>query len=353
MRIIIATIFLLFLSQIQAQVITWTAAGDGLSWNDPNNWDVLAIPLAGDDVFIESDTVRIDGAGGVAGSVFIGDARLLVQSSLTIANSDTFGFYCLRSSVLNLGDLTIVENGEQFDFEHALHLDSSIFVNRGTFEVLASAGRGIYIDSESQFINRGPGQISNTLDRGVFADGIFDNFDTIAVSNTSFSPYLINDTCFNRTGAHMVAFSVAKLGNHGIALGGVLINKGHISLSNIEASGIYNGGSIFNYDRINIDSTGEGISNEDTIINMLDAEITISNIQNDGLINGFNVSQNAFLENGGLLTLDQITGPAIINRGHLSILETGILQVDQWEDSAIEVVDGAILLVEGELLLMN
>jgi len=41
---------------VVGQTITWSGAGDGFSWSDPNNWTSLQVPVAGNDVVITNGT---------------------------------------------------------------------------------------------------------------------------------------------------------------------------------------------------------------------------------------------------------------------------------------------------------
>jgi len=46
---------------LNAQTITWTGAGDGTNWSDPNNWNLLAIPTIDNDVIIpQASTITIN-----------------------------------------------------------------------------------------------------------------------------------------------------------------------------------------------------------------------------------------------------------------------------------------------------
>lgn len=335
-----------------AQQVEWTGGGDGLSWNDADNWSGLVVPGATDDVIITSDTVQIANAAALASSIFINEGRLIINSSLTIANSDTFGISCLGGSIVNFGDLVIVENGVQYEFEHAVDMDSSLFINRGNFEVVQSAGRGIYLDEKSRFVNRGMSQIFNTLDRGIFASGVVDNYDTIIAGGTSFSPFMIQDTFINRVNAFISSSSLKKLGTHGIELfGGVLLNLGQIELFDIEATGLYNTGKLVNQGTILMDSIGQGLVNEDSVINSSGALINICTAGEEGIINGFSVFRKTHLENSGTITLANIAGTGIINRGCFTISVHGIIEGNNFEDEVFENEEGAILDVAGELIM--
>ena len=46
---------------LNAQTITWTGSGDGTNWGDPNNWDLLNVPNASNDVIIpDGSTLTIN-----------------------------------------------------------------------------------------------------------------------------------------------------------------------------------------------------------------------------------------------------------------------------------------------------
>jgi len=51
------TMLCLLATTLKAQTITWTGAGDGTNWSDPDNWDLLAIPTIENDVIIPNGSI--------------------------------------------------------------------------------------------------------------------------------------------------------------------------------------------------------------------------------------------------------------------------------------------------------
>lgn len=51
-RIVLLSVFAWFVQPLQAATITWNGLGNATSWHDLNNWDLLRVPGAGDDVVV-------------------------------------------------------------------------------------------------------------------------------------------------------------------------------------------------------------------------------------------------------------------------------------------------------------
>ncbi|MCH8079768.1 MAG: hypothetical protein IIA06_08335, partial [Proteobacteria bacterium] len=96
-----------------AATITWTGDGDGTSWHDEDNWDLVRVPGAGDDVSIPdvggtTEVVYSSGSASINTLSTEEDFRL-TSGTLTIdAASSANGAYTQTGGTLTgAGDLTI------------------------------------------------------------------------------------------------------------------------------------------------------------------------------------------------------------------------------------------------------
>ncbi len=335
------------------QTITWTGLGDGLNWNDPNNWSGTMIPGLNDDVLIEEDTVLVSGIQALAASLCLKNVRLGILDSLLISNVDTFGIKAENSLLANFGIIEVAANGEQFAQEHALDLDSSTLINKGTYRVVQSMGRGINGQSGSLVENHGKMSIFNTEGRGILSHGRIENHDSLVIENTTFSGIYVYDTLVNFDTAYLSIENITGLGSHGILVvfePAFLLNRGQIHLHNFEAAGLYNAASTINQGFITMDSVGTGLVNDDYFKNTPNAVINVHNVfMDEGMINGFSVFRKTTFENLGQIHLDQVVGTGLINRGCLNVADGAFLTAENLEDDLLVSEEGAVLQVDGEI----
>jgi hypothetical protein len=59
-----------------ATTLTWTGAGDGKNWSDPNNWDTRTSPTSDDTITIKSSIVHLNTNFTLTGSIAIQSSGL-------------------------------------------------------------------------------------------------------------------------------------------------------------------------------------------------------------------------------------------------------------------------------------
>lgn len=339
---------LLSFNLVQAATITFNAAGDGTSWEDPLNWDTETVPTAADDVIITGvDQVVVNDPGAVARTVLIEDfAKLTIAAAgdLTVDEDKTGGDAVIvdnSARLTNNGTLTITNTAE-----NCMEMDgSTVFTNNGTFIASFSDSDLFNLADEARIINKGDMTLSesesdgmdinsgvsvlndgnmflvNIEDEGINMDGSssfinnglysvdgIDGNDGICIddNNTSFENngqviitnvinggegLEVDDGVFTNTETGTVLITEVTGDVLNIESGGEVINHGKIDLFGNDASNLIeleDGGVLTNFNLINVTEVSTGLIDTSGVeIDAIELEGATSRLNNDlcGVIN--------------------------------------------------------------------
>ena len=78
---------------LNAQTITWTGAGNGTNWYDPDNWDLEVTPTTIHDVILPSGSVSslTDGGSSIQSLTLEGTAVFNMGSQLSFTAPSSIG----------------------------------------------------------------------------------------------------------------------------------------------------------------------------------------------------------------------------------------------------------------------
>ena len=164
---IISIMTIAFVSTM-GQTVFWTGTrtgGDGVSWEDPNNWNMGELPAGFAEVLITNDSVSITTAKPELGRIELDNAILTVHNLLVLNSSDTFAILAKNgSSVINEDIIEIEEAGDGDFGDRGIEIISnSSFQNNGLCRVSEMrGGYAIRLESNSQFHNNGPLHVTGT-----------------------------------------------------------------------------------------------------------------------------------------------------------------------------------------------
>jgi hypothetical protein len=144
---LLTVLFLIIIYFSNAATRKWDGGGDGLSWNDPLNWDTDLLPLAADDVLLDNSII----AGNYSVNLPAGTI-LITVNTLTINPSGTFILLVLPASNTSNPGMSITGAGD------AIVLNNGAILRNSSG---ASAGSGISLASTFR-INNGGHYIHNT-----------------------------------------------------------------------------------------------------------------------------------------------------------------------------------------------
>ncbi|WP_341225861.1 hypothetical protein [uncultured Arcticibacterium sp.] len=364
----------LFPLSVLSQTVTWDGGGDGVNWEDQDNWDGNLLPCNSCDVIIanaqvafkSSDEVRSISLSGVSntslqvekgaeltlnnavsdGLTIEDNASCTVLGTMNIANPAYLGVE------LEYGILEIQDDGLfQIDNtgSNCLNIGSS-----GVFTLNALSGNpilnlqscgGSAINNSGSFTNNlGEITTSNLNAIGISNQGAFENNGSIVLNSQSQTGLLnagASANFFNNTngtvnisgGVDGILNSAAITNNgdiniyspseHGIeSTLGLILSEGEITLNNAGDNGMtLTGGEFENIGQLEINSpTLIGISTSTKVTNRGDIEI--EGIFEKGILNTDNT--DSFI-NDGTIRIHKPTGFGIHNSGETSIFkqETG------------------------------
>lgn len=147
---------------LNAQTITWTGAGDGTNWSDPNNWDLLVIPTTANDVIIpDGSTLAINSHAVMKSLTVQGNSVLTINNAFTLGNPSAFdenvvvnwSFGALFGNLTNRGTININQYEPTFfppSIYGTLKNEGIINLNDGG---LAVVGGGILSNEAAGLIN--------------------------------------------------------------------------------------------------------------------------------------------------------------------------------------------------------
>ena len=118
--------------------ISWTGAGDGTSWEDPNNWDD-GVPQAGDDVLINQDgaSVIYQNTTDVTGL-----ASVTVDNATLTQDLDTVSTDTLSTDPLSTGSLSVGTAPPSTDNPSSYNLESGTLVATDGIAIGENGGEG-------------------------------------------------------------------------------------------------------------------------------------------------------------------------------------------------------------------
>ena len=297
------TILCISLSSLTAQTITWTGAGDGTNWSDVNNWDLVAVPTATNDVVIPTGfSVTLNVAGSVKSIDLQGTSTFNINTNFTFTDAS------------NLGDNSIV------NWASGILNGGGTLTNHGTINLITTTAK--IISGNTTLNNTGTINITTTGDLYI-TDGVVNNQESGIIDlqsdggNITFSggtTHILNNSgTIKITGVGFVSI-LAELHNNN---GTITVESGILILNNptiVLTSGVYNvssGGELRWASTVSctgiLTGTIEGNLNWAGTVNVATAAtFNFSGTQ------GLNWSSN-FLSGGGTLT----------NKGTINLISTG------------------------------
>ena len=140
------------LSPVQAGTKTWNLAGTG-SWTNAGNWFEMAIPAAGDNVYITnaSANVILDSPSFSLGSITISNATLTFSNWTTTLTASNV-------TIKNNGKLTLPSSFTEGQMSNRVYVVCTNFT--------VEAGGQIMADGRGYAVNNGPGKGGATQESG-------------------------------------------------------------------------------------------------------------------------------------------------------------------------------------------
>lgn len=301
-----------------AQDINWTGAGDGTSWEDPDNWDTGAVPTA-------LDFAEIAGTAIVAITTNAEARRVRVRDNALL-------------TITTIGQLSCPTNTSNTILRVR---DNATFVNSGVLTITGLAGsNAIQASQMASLTNGGTITISQSDDESIFLKG---------------DASLLNSA--NAT------ISILSSGGDAIDMENrsMLTNHGNISAVDLGEEGIdmdnrantYNYGTMYfelidDYDAIDMAGNNTLFENYGTI--------TILDIINAG--EGVEVDDGLFINKpNGQITMMNVTGDAIVVQTDGTLRNYGFISVNHNpetnSDDAVEIECGALFSNSGILKITN
>lgn len=291
MNKLICIAMLLFSAGVVAQPMLWTGDGDGISFNDTDNWDTDTKPTASNQLLIENDSVVVRSMA-LAYSLELDDAELTILSDLTLSNTDTFAILGAYCAIYNDGNIFINQSGNN-SFDFAIELTFSTLFNQGDINIKNSTS-GLQISSNSTLVNENLIVIESIGSSLRIASSSYAvNSDSIIINNVSnasnngivlsFASEFQNDGVIDilidgpfSTGIHCGSTSTHFINNGDIE---VLISEGRaMRVSSSGTCDLLDGDLRFIMDD---DAEGVSVTSSSTLIIDASARLEIQNVPND------------------------------------------------------------------------
>ncbi len=337
--LLFTTILAVFSANAQ---LTWVGNGDGVSWNDPNNWDPDIVPTSTDDVTIPNGFSVVSQGSSACKSLLLEGTLEIQWGRMTLYNGAS----------INTGTLI---NKDEFIMNSA-----AAFTNNGTFTNMVPGEI-----SGGSFTNGASGTFSNTgsFMTGLTNNGSFDNnggiFSGSLNNNGSFTNR--NNGDFKHYGTGTNTQTLTNENNTlffiffgGFTNSGTIQNNGYLRTET--SSSFINNGTINNNNSLHFQSP---MINNDSIINAVSKYIifNISSppfnnngvVQNSGSFQfiGLNNNSTGVINNSGTGYLGPLNS-LIVNDG--TINNSG--QIADWTSSLTQNSNG-ILINDGWVRLQN
>ena len=219
---------------LYGQDIIWTGTatgGDGVSWEDADNWNTGMLPGGFEEVLIANDSVSLTTIPPILRWIVLDNAILNIENEFVLNNNDSFAIQLNNGSkLINNYTIDIEEAGNgEFDDRGIEILTNSIFINNGMCRISdIMGGYAIRLESGSNFENNGPLHLEGTGNLIYSGSSEFTNNDSIygtlnIVSSygvtSSTSSQIINNGFISLTMqdgiAALVCFSAGQIHNYG------------------------------------------------------------------------------------------------------------------------------------------
>ncbi|MCG8326830.1 MAG: T9SS type A sorting domain-containing protein, partial [Chitinophagales bacterium] len=281
-----------------AQDINWTGAGDGTSWEDPDNWDTGAVPTDQDFARIggtalvtitsnaEARRVRVrDDAsltittiGQLSCPTNTGGAILRVRDNATFVNSGVLSITGLAGgNAIRASHMTSLTNGGMITIsdseEEAIFLQGNASFHNGvnaTISILSSGSDAVDMEDDAVFTNYGSMSSVDLDEEGIDMDddAVFYNYGSMyfeLIDDNDAVDMDDDDTLFENYGT-MTIVDIIDAGEAIEVDDGLFINKpnGQITMMNVtgDAIKVQTDGTLRNYGYISVDHNPETESDE-------------------------------------------------------------------------------------------
>ena len=214
MRRILLSLLILYGGAAQAIVFTWNGNGDGLNWEDKNNWDLVAVPGGSvtHEVIIDTKNEVQLSSSKTIGKLLIANCKFTIRpaANLTVsyqgplsvntvyatellgATVNIAGTFLLKSTE---DDYALAVTGSSFNVQNGgyfkiIYTDFGVLVGQnGYFSVGNTGFAELIVDStgiqnENQVFNNGKLQINYGID-GFLNNGRLINQDSLILEGTS------------------------------------------------------------------------------------------------------------------------------------------------------------------------
>lgn len=151
-QLLTAIVTLIVINLSFAQTITWdgntVAGGDGLTWEDPLNWDTNTLPKEGDIVIVSSDSVIVSSKVNIS--------RLDLQANAILVQQSPLPDEPVFNIIDGLGNGVIIDGGAK------LYIEGIFYINN-------VSNNGILIEANGSLLpsNTAKLDIQNTLEDGI------------------------------------------------------------------------------------------------------------------------------------------------------------------------------------------
>ncbi|MBK8505739.1 MAG: hypothetical protein IPL46_28195 [Saprospiraceae bacterium] len=224
------SIFFLYGTLLHAQMTTFT--GNHLvnpnKWNEADNWDTGIVPLSGDTVVIDGDSVSITTVSPELYYLELKNgASLLNRKQLTFTNGDTFAIRLTESTLRNEGNIFVDEAGDNYTADRAIEaFNGSMLINDSLIYIENMSAAGIYVIG-AKLVNNG---IIHVQAQGtaIFCAGEIFNQDSIFLSSTFLSALSIASSGEFNNAESAIVDGNAQF-NTGLYCQGYISNFGKIS----------------------------------------------------------------------------------------------------------------------------
>jgi len=355
----------LLFTLISSGLITWTGSGDGVSWNDPANWD-FGIPNITNPVTIGNFNITVTG-GGNADSILLGSggSLTLLSGTFSIASNSTID----GALILNGGNLSsaaaITQNGDfTWTAGNLLGGGSLTVANPAVFTIDGSGNRSITSFALLNNSNNAANAWSMTAAADInFNNASFTNNGTLNITSDGRLNNIGGTNAFTNNGV-LTANSVSTAnillpftnsGAVNVQTGALDVTAGYTQTAGtttVDSILVVAGNSSLN-GLLAINNGAAATFNNTTTISNLDTFGTAILAGNGNVtVNGIFTATGLTLQGAGLFTLTgntSITGNLILDGRNVTIASGSVVNTS----SLININNGALLTIDGLLDLQN